>query len=379
MTYCLAWRTKREIHMIADSVVSWKEKQFKPTTPKSSFNERHKVNDKYFTEEKFLKLFKIREDVILCFAGYNDTILEIVDTLKKCLNEYGIGDLKSAFELAINSIRPITKENHVTILLGYINNEQKLELLSFGRTAELEIIKETDDLIQIGSPPEKFKEQITKLVEIVKNNIDEEYQVITLLSFLQSYGQLSDLMKMYVGGAFCSISLTDKGVKWMDDTTYILYDFLSKPHYLERVIVGIREDSIIVFSTMESKRNAIFRNEEFLHKEEALKLQNVAIEFTRSGKSKYYSFISKRSMKITVVLSNYLLKNDYFETSRGIEKFIPSKENKVIWFDLLILHKLDPYLKDNQNSIIYDPDSSKQPSEGTYGLEIEIITDVNYT
>jgi len=313
MTYCLAWRTKKSIYMFADSAGSLKGKKIRPNLPESSFKELHKEYNGYLVQENLLKLFRIRNDVTFCFAGAVSAGQEVANVLQKCLNEYGMKSVKNAFELATNSIRPINKENYVEILLAFIDTDKELVLLSYNRNGSLKIVNEKNDIIQIGSLPKEVKFEFAKLINIIKkaHKIKVQHYSVVILSFLQNYAQKINLMKWNVGGVFCSITLTDKGAKWMEDTTYVLYNFSNGIEHYERIIVGVREDSIIV----SFKDATFFINNKFLEREIVEKLLSKAKNFVTTGKSKYYSFISQNSIKIAIVVTNFKLKNKHFDMS----------------------------------------------------------------
>lgn len=325
MTYILGWKSKGSAFIVADSAVT---KEGISSTAYSSFGEMHTDRNGKMVEEAMLKLCCIKNKAIVAMAGDNRTALGIIEIFKNAVDYYGI---KEAFEEAIISCGPYSKDNKVGLIVGYIDNGEP-KLISFTNTNK---IVEHSDFTQIGSIASYYPSLTENLVKLfINGRLADVHMLAAVTAVLQSYGIFDQLMNMHVGGVFFGLSIDASGIHWQNDTSYVIYNF--EPQNFNYITVIERESAIFVNSTFTQDIRGFVNSINTASLPENIDALRVeAKEFFDSGKSVFYVFLSNKDRLITVVKTNNKLDTKYI-------KIIPNQEGH---FDFFLSPELMEILK----------------------------------
>lgn len=313
MTYCIAWKSKDSVFVVADSARTVEsvhnivlEKQ-QSAFGETSINEEGKVIEEYIH-----KLFQIERKVIVGFAGNVDIALETIDTFQKYFDH---NNVVLSFERSINSVRT---ENgwDVQFLLGFVDKgEPKLYSFNVDNNG---ILQEEFGLVQIGSMASSspysylavkfYNEHLAKLRS-------SEQQFYQALSFFQHLGLHDHTFKYNAGGIYSGALVNIKGAKWMEDTAYIIFDKnlsdKTQIKLLGRVQIYIRYHSLIHYSTLTNTKEIFIHNESNpIYLNESVHEDIISLE--KQSISRVFSFLCINDRTIAIIKTNENNCNQYF-------------------------------------------------------------------
>ncbi|WDU78698.1 hypothetical protein [Lysinibacillus sp. G01H] len=296
MTYCLAWKDKKNVYMVADSAVS--SSVLDTELESSSFGDIHEKRGKNYVYEGTLKLQTINNSYIICYAGNLITIngmLELLSTQLEC----GI-NVSEAFETIKNSLSNFDAD----FLIGYIESNIPV-LLHFD--GENLIDKE---YCQIGSGTSS--ESWSYRNEFIRNkNLEKgaspNQSLASTVVILQIYSLKENMMNLGVGGLIFGLRLDNEGIHWCKDTTYYLYNIDLMDYHLVTVIA--RDNNLHVLSSLNSM-HLIFPSHQndipnkILHEQYS--------EFLHKSMTDYFVFASVFYPTIVLIQISGRIHNEYF-------------------------------------------------------------------
>lgn len=244
MTYCLGWKYRDSIFLIADTAVTKEERLL---VSHSSFGELHQNIEGGNVEESLLKIVPIDENAVLTFSGDVELAKKVIQFIKSAY-EYtkDMGQVLSAINA---SLGPFKKDKNVAIIIG--NHVGGRPLLYRWEAAFPDKIVEGEDIIWTGSLPLSYG-QIAPLLlkEFMTGGMPTERMLPIISSMLQSLGIHNNILKFGVGGVFVGIQLNEEGYHWQKDTMYILADNDFSKENLDFVKTFIRDNALIVRSSI---------------------------------------------------------------------------------------------------------------------------------
>ncbi len=219
MTYALAWKSKKEVFLAADTAItSSSDVPLNLELEMSSFGQTHFIDEshKKKVEERATKLF-LKNNIGITFAGNYELAIEVVSTFyKKISSGVGINDaLKDA--LFLHSVDSVDK---LQLIIGYYEGNPKL--LSFNADYDLKI-KEEFGVVQIGAPLKDHRQLTESWIKDFVSESNPNLQLVDVLSILQSYNLFSPQMSRGIGGAFCGLYVGNNCQSWQPDILYADY------------------------------------------------------------------------------------------------------------------------------------------------------------
>lgn len=219
MTHVIAWKTEKEVFMVADTAITTSGEDLKLDLKESSFGTKHFINNpgNKKVEERVVKLFLIK-GVAVGLAGNYALALQVITTfyenIKKNIQP------KEALEHAIFFHR-FPKGKSIQLIIGYYDNGP--QTISFNEEGDFKIVFNSP-LIQIGNPLPVHKEYTSEWVNHIKlNGRNPEINLASFLGIVQSYNVFSSQIHRGIGGAFCGLYIEQGHASWQSDILYIVY------------------------------------------------------------------------------------------------------------------------------------------------------------
>lgn len=279
MTLIVGWKNSKGVFIAGDSIISSSEDHSE--NQKTSFGEST-VTDKIVVSETCLKVDVLCEKLIIAGAGsdrdYRNFIRDlnrklelfeqdIMSSINHTLDEYERLD-SCAFIIAF-------KENGETHLLSYNDN------LSHQTT-----LREVEDFVYAGSVHEPLIEVISPITSLLsKINFRNDKTMVSLCAILQSFVLRHPQIENGIGGLFTGAYLDVESIKWMDDTTFILYNKgFGTENNGTNISVALRDNGVFIYTPQDGVENKIFLNTHSLNPE---------IEISDWG-NKYYEETNKK-------------------------------------------------------------------------------------
>lgn len=322
MTYCLAWKTKRAVFLLADTSVTLNASL--SARKYSSFGELQGMRGKETVTESLLKINVVAKNSAIAFSGDVDLANSIIDTLKTLI-ESGETPIP-AFRAAICSNSPFSPSRTVSFLFASFEGNTP-KLLHFD-SLDPTVFSDSNDVVQIGSMGSYYPSFSEYMIRrFIDGTTKPENFLAAVTAIVQSYGIHSVLSQMYVGGAFFGLYVEQAGVYWQDDTTYVIYHENNDILDLGGLItVGVRDNVLFVSSSLISETKFISNrvSAPTIHNWIDL-LSNEVLNILNTYQSEYYVFLSNKDRMITVVRTYGNLLNEYFQIR-------PLEPNKVAFF-----------------------------------------------
>jgi len=241
MTYALAWKTKSEVFLAADTALTSVPDPRTAHVTESSFGQKHVSHERQDrkVEERILKLF-LKKNIGLTFAGSYGLALRVVSSFFEEIdkNKSPREALDSA--LFINRIRD---GESLQLVIGYFDDEPRI--LSFNMDGDFKV-QEDARLVQIGNPLPVHKGLTNTWIADVSSKIihNPEAHLSALLGIFQSYNLFSPQMERGIGGAFCGLYVDQTGGHWQPDILFMEYGGQREKH----VSTCFRHDCLVINS-----------------------------------------------------------------------------------------------------------------------------------
>ncbi len=323
MTYCVGWKTKHSIFIIADtgisstkSVASLLPNNWLENFPSSIGEKNDYINGK-ITEELLYKVRNINNKLIYSFAGNVTTGLNFSIILKQAIEV--CDDERTAIEIAVKSCTPLNKNNEFSAMIGFMEGSIP-SLVGFNLFGNNKLT-EVDEIIHLGSGKEFFSGVTNWIINSMKEmNYGPDVCLTIMAGYLQHFSIHYQLPLMLVGGVFFGGKISESGFKWMQDISYILYADDSKAitGKMDKILVMFREGFLIIKSTINNSHKFIYIHQEE-EKLDTEKVKKNIVELNERYKTYYetdqYIFLSKRHPIITLIDMNNNYENEYFSVN----------------------------------------------------------------
>ena len=271
MTYCVGWKNRNDIFIVADSAVTFTN----DCTDKllhTSFGEITVKCNNTEISESITKIHGINNKLIIGYAGNIDNALKCIDYIRK-LVVLEDDSIDNALYLISKNTDII---NDVTLIVGFFDNG--IAKLCKVEDSDIEVI---DNLVEIGSIPtsHNFSNKIRwminkgskKFLYDGKITLTNREILPAIIITAQCYSIKYRLMDYGVGGAFYGASLTKEGFKKNENISYMITN--KSPQYNDNELAGIDysdfittnwiDDVLVVSSTVLDRPIALFDNFNF--------------------------------------------------------------------------------------------------------------------
>lgn len=249
MTYCIGWRTKLGVLIVADTALSAAvpEAHEFPGISRTSFGELQGKTSNgalSYVAEEGLKI-GVGKNFVSGFAGDIRTARNFVDTFS---DAYGAGfPLREAATATLNSSGSYGSDT--SILIGAYEQDAPILLqieLSSG------VVLEVSGLVQIGSAPSEQCRWTTQMVELTEGGLHDvpvsdanaSHIFTQVIALLQSYGVHDYLLPHGVGGAFVGAWVTPSGARWQGDNFFVVHHSQIDAVELVMCAVMVRENTL---------------------------------------------------------------------------------------------------------------------------------------
>jgi hypothetical protein len=358
MTYCVAWKSRNNAFLIADTAMTTNDKReiYKPVKELTSLGTETYKNKNITVEEWTLKQFRISENFIICYAGVIDKAITIIQTIKKYYNE---AEPLHSFQLAIDSVREENNKDEVQFLFAFhLKGFIKLYSYNINFDCQIDEIPE-DTLIQIGSLSDKrfdysdvanrmFKEQILKM----KNPCKQFYQFLAYFQHLELHDKT---LEKYAGGIYSGLYLNENGAYWNEDTSIIIYNRnLSSPsiELLGRINYCFRYNGLTLFSSFTEQMEFFIDTPNHpIYKFESVReeLNKIHYDF----QPKLFIFLAKDFRSISIIKTNGNNDNIHFLEQKEEREDATMYTTKYT-YNFVRLLKGDPFPKDFLFNLYWD-------------------------
>lgn len=271
MTYCVGWKNKNDIFMVADSAVTFTN-YCSDNPANTSFGEITVKCNNTEVSESITKIHDIDNKVIIAYSGDIDNALKCIEYIKELVVSE-VSSITNALQIISENIDII---NGVTLIVGFFDNG--IAKLCKVRDNHIETI---DKLVEIGSIPEShdFSNKIRwminkgckKFLYDGENALTNREILPAILITAQCYSIKYRLMDYGVGGAFYGASLAKDGFKRDENISYLITN--KAPNYYNNELTGIDfsdfittnwiDDVLIISSTVLDRPVALFDNFDF--------------------------------------------------------------------------------------------------------------------
>jgi hypothetical protein len=227
MTFCLGWKDRGEVFIVADTALSSFDLTEK-IEGVSSFGENYGNYANSVVEEKALKLIRLNEYSLVTFSGDVKAAFDAIEALKVLIDD----NIIHALEILKNNF-----QGHQNFELLIATKQDGNRLYHFDNKngyAEVHNIKG----IGGGTKDSDIFNPIIEFLEEHKNHTGDSNLLLTkMVSFLQCFSLKNHLFRMGVGGAFFGARLEDE-IVWCSDLLYIIYsnDLLAEDKNMVSVI-----------------------------------------------------------------------------------------------------------------------------------------------
>lgn len=309
MTYCLAWKTKSAVFLLADTSVTLNKSLRKSH---SSFGELQGSQGSISVVESLLKINPLRKHAAIAFAGDVRVANSIIDSIRILLDS---GEsCRKAFEKAIVSNSPIPPSRSVSIILAYYENE--FPMLAHFDSRQPQKIIDVEDVIQIGSMGSYYLEFSGHMIRSFIGGTSKPENILTAITaVVQTYGIHAVLSDMYVGGALFGLYIDQYGLNWQEDTTYVIYyDKGGVPNIGGFITVGVRDNVLFTASSLINETKSMTSHVSAENANSWIgEWQERILDILKNYHSEYYVFLSTQHRITTIVRTYGNITNEYFQ------------------------------------------------------------------
>ena len=300
MTLIAGYILSNTVQIICDSAVTIHNPQKNTSRSVSSFGDVVQNDENKEINENSNKLYTIKNSIICTFSGIateGKNILEDIQILIKTNQKTSISKL---LELFFKENQPQNTE----YIFGFIEDE-KPTLFYFEESKVFK--KQNNDAIVVLGAGGQNPDLITRLVlsnyKLLNENRNPDISLITNISVLQSSSILFRTFTYGIGGFFNGAFISKKGIKWSEDSMFILYsskNFLKSEKFSVRICN--RDNAVCVLSSKNGRNVYIPK----------LIWMNISIEewkkswFSDDYRSlkfdaKYYCFVCYDRLIVTII------------------------------------------------------------------------------
>lgn len=271
MTYCLGWKNRNDIFVVADSAVTFTNDSANKLSHTSFGEVTVKCNNTEISES-ITKIHDIDNKLIIGYAGNIDNALKCIEYIRKLVISEG-----DSIDNALHIISRYTDIiNDVALIVGFFDSGiAKLCKVEDGN------IEFVENLVEIGSIPtsHNFSNKIRwminrgskKFLYDGKITLTNREILQAIIITAQCYSIKYRLMDYGVGGVFYGAKLTKEGFYRNENISYMITN--KEPQYTNNELAGIDysdfittnwiDDILVVSSTVLDRPIALFDNFDF--------------------------------------------------------------------------------------------------------------------
>ncbi|MFV0518134.1 MAG: hypothetical protein ACK5MV_12120 [Aminipila sp.] len=319
MTYCLAWKKEETIFIIADSITSskvldmstFKSKNKNSEAVINTFGEIQGLYGNYYMQEGLLKIYKITENIVICFSGVVSIAYEILEYIYSSVSNLSIYEI-------IENITNNYSGQEIELIIAITGDNNQIYYFDGN---SFTIVNKC--AIGNGSKTIPFSTNVYSIINnLYFNNIDKNDYLAKVLMSIQCYSLQIETLKDGFGGTFYGLYMSYK-VKFQRDLEYYIFDDDIKNSSTISIIS--RKNSI--FSSSDINKGTTF----FINRIKDLIIWN-DLYFRRSidkslntKNAFYYCFFSKSDNVIMFLKTNGSTRNIYFQ------RWIKRKINETLY------------------------------------------------
>lgn len=307
MTLIVGWKNNNTVYIAGDSAITDPNKSEMNPDTQTSFTEAI-VNEPKQVLDTALKVEILQNKLLVASAG-NDYLCRnfIKDLYHK------IKTVDSEIITVINDT--ITEYNHTRdcgFIFGFVRDGKPCLFSYNDSVRNLTELKEVANFTYAGSIDEtviKIIQSITTLIK--KSNFDDSKTMVSLCAILQSFVLRHPQMERGVGGFFAGAYINNHGIRWLDDTTYLIYNkgFPTENSGIN-ISVALRDNGAFVYTPQSGVHNKILLNTHSENpKEEAQKWLDKHYEETNkkvnTSDSKYIAFLHSTRPIVGILSADY--------------------------------------------------------------------------
>ena len=346
MTYVVGWKTEKHVFLCADMAITQTGGNLEEESREHSvFGEKLVSSNNTIVRDALPKIIQINRSIMLGFAGdvsLANTLIEDLILRVEFVEINSNDDFEKLLQSSVlNCLFGNRIQNIQLIITTIVNEEPAIFAYNHDNKGKIQLVNE---IVQIGSLSQDtiYSAATSHFVSnaLAQKSLPAKKMLSGVSAFIQSYVLHDSLMGFYgVGGVITGAYLSPEGIKWQENTIYILYDNLSS---------GISLINIINIHGTILARNANGDHYVFIN-------SNNPSEFTILNKSnldkiksylnkdtyKYVSFLNKKHRQIVIVEREPLSDNS---------KYLKLKIENKTDISINIESELYQHLMRNQNS-----------------------------
>ena len=229
MTYILGFKSKKCVYLTGDFAITKEGTDLSLREEYSSFGEKHIIrgangNKSFTVEESMLKIFPVSSNVAVGFAGDVRFAVSIIENFSLLIDIEPPSSVQKIIEIFKSSIQSSTpSQSSAHFIIGGIVNQSPF---LFAVDSNSMAVQKNSEFIHLGSLmdtgiPLSIENIISPFLK--SNDVDKEILICAnavIQSSLLHYGTI----QKGVGGLFLGIQISESGIRWQKDTSYILYD-----------------------------------------------------------------------------------------------------------------------------------------------------------
>lgn len=271
MTYCVGWKNRNDIFMVADSAVTFANYYNNNTgnASNTSFGEITIKSTDIEVSEAITKIHNIDNKIIIGYAGNIDNALKCIEYIREFVISKTISIMDALHNLSTNT----EFIDDVELIVGFFDDG-----IAKLYKVENNSIKDVDKLVEVGSIPitHDFSSKVRWMINDGSKKISYDGKITltnreilpAIIITAQCYSIKYKLMDYGIGGAFYGASLNKEGFKRNENISYLVIN--KAPQYNNGELAGLDysdfitlnwvDDALIISSTILKKPIALFNN-----------------------------------------------------------------------------------------------------------------------
>ena len=308
MTYCLGWKTKKAVFLLADTSVTLNKSLGKKY---SSFGELQGSQGNESVVESLLKINAVEKKAAIAFAGDVGLANSVIESLQTFLD---LGKpYRQALEAAIANNSPLPSSKPISLILAYVDTNSPKLLYFCSESSELIDIEDVVQIGSMGSYYPSFSDQMIR--SFIGGTSKPENILAAITGVVQTYGIHAVLSEMYVGGGFFGLYIDQSGLYWQEDTTYVIYHINNDALLIAGFItIGVRENVLFIGSSLLNETKFISSHISATSMNSWMQTWPPRIFNTlKTYSSDFYVFLNTKQQMATIVRTYGNLMNEYFK------------------------------------------------------------------
>lgn len=250
MTYCLAWKHREAVYLIADTLVTQGAPAARQSTSLGEPQVQVAAHD--FVEERLLKLEELKAGTAVAIAGEIRLAHDIVEFMR---DHIGAAGSCAALWPAVNAtFGPFDPHRHVAILAveSVDGNSPTITRWDSDRGNEY-----AQSCAWIGSlPPDPAGRIAGHVLDLAQYPCSTEAMLLSTIATVQLLSHHEEFIRSGVGGVVCGLRVEAGATRWLEDFVSAFYDDDGALDGL--VSVHVREGALAINSTYHGDEGSVF-------------------------------------------------------------------------------------------------------------------------